>query len=278
MCWLEYELYPGTVLSFAPESIGHLGNRSRPPPSLCPHVWHRVHYLAVKPEVLPGQSLSFDLTLDKDELRIELDEIDVHFLDPGRVEAVSSSASPRVDEGDSDVEYNEGDGSSASLKGSVKGIHQGDLHQGDLRDVSWRPQQQLEREDAGQHQGLEVYPDDMDAFEARELMDRPQPAVQSPPFDVEGIPETENQASDSDGQISAPDACRSGVSVGEERKCESYSPTEGESSSSCGESDDVIAGRRNVANSFAIQGYHMCMLNDRERNRRYQDGIRGTLH
>ncbi len=66
VCWMEYGLVPrgmassdaeGPLLSFAPrltanlesQEVGSSGGLSSP--DLSPHVWQRVHYMSLKPEV-----------------------------------------------------------------------------------------------------------------------------------------------------------------------------------------------------------------------------------
>ena len=236
VCWPEYELCPGVVLSFAPACLSRPATQGRPHASLCPHVWHRVHYMTMRPQLLPGQDVTLDLRLDRDSLRVELDESCL----PGCVQPPFSGSAPG-DVGAMPC-------SSPSCSGSSEAgasVHGGGWR--DLRDGTWRPLQQREREDAGQQQGLEAYPAGRQDAAAGQGSANTAPAT----------------AADEEGALGG-DAPASPSSDSGRRS----------SSSSDGDESEDDA---QLDAAMAILPYHMCMLNDRNRNRRYRDGIGGEL-
>lgn len=200
-----------------------------------------------------GQKLTFDLTLDKDELRIGLDETSL-------VEPVG-----KLDEGSYASQLNEMIGSDfddgVSFSASSDPSQVDSTGSKDLRDGTWRPQQQLEREVAGMHYGLESYPEADDEVSS----DRDTKGQSCGPSHDQSHTSFDN---DPDGIGRAPVSSKEVMEgVGRDAKILSSEESDFE---------DEDSSDNNASSAMTIlASYHMSMLNDRERTRRYRDGIHG---
>ena len=191
-------------------------------------------------------SVVLDLSLDGDELRLEVDETCLvaangRLMQVPKDEGSDDAHLPSLDHlapgSDLGQDSPTNSASSASLPASIGAEGEQQRLDG-FGDSSWRPIQQREREAAGQQQGLEGYPSgsvgraqEGGAPEGREATAREA--------------EVEGQSAEEDAH---------GVGSGSTRGPASFIPQ-----------------------PMAILPYHMSMLNDRDRTTRYRDGIRGEM-
>ena len=269
------------------------GMAVRPDPALRPHVWQRVHYLTMRPLVSPTASqaafseVTFDLSLDGDEMRIEIDEtrlgsdlkgsgggspspsdddLNLH-LAPGSELGHRSDSSRSSDNAGRSASPDSGGGCPSSSGVVGRGLDgktevEGEGRDGekgpDWSDSSWRPQQQRERENAGQHQGLEGYPrEGGDAYEA--AGDRGQEGGRFPRASEVGT--LASSASQDPGAVRG-----------------HLEPVDGGVNGALqnGRTDNHASHLSPPLQPMSILPYHMSMLNDRDRTRRYRAGIKGA--